>query len=41
VRGVLLKGNDWSEAATHLWPIALFWLVVIIIGLKRYRATLD
>lgn len=41
VRGVLLKGNIWSEAAVHLWPIALFWFVVIIIGLKRYRATLD
>ncbi len=41
VRGVLLKGNGWSEAATHLWPMALFWLVVVVIGLKRYRNTLD
>lgn len=41
VRGVLLKANSWPEAATHLWPIALFWLIVVAIGLKRYRATLD
>jgi len=41
VRGILLKGNTWSIALQHLWPIALFWMVVIIIGLKRYRRTLD
>ncbi len=41
VRGILLKGNGWLEATSHLWPIALFWLVVIVIGMKRYRATLD
>ncbi|CCO25003.1 ABC transporter permease [Maridesulfovibrio hydrothermalis] len=41
VRGVLLKGTGWEESLYHLWPIALFWLVMIIIGLKRYRQTLD
>lgn len=41
VRGVLLKGNSWLDASLNLWPIALFWLVVIFIGVKRYRATLD
>lgn len=41
VRGVLLKGTGWEESLYHLWPIALFWLIVIIVGLKRYRRTLD
>jgi ABC-2 type transport system permease protein len=41
VRGILLKGNDLNEAATHIWPIALFMVVVMTIGIKRYRQTLD
>lgn len=41
VRGVLLKGIGWEGALTHLWPIAVFWLVVVVVGLKKYRKTLD
>ncbi len=41
VRGILLKGNGVSQVATHLWPIALFTAVVLTIGVKRYRQTLD
>jgi len=41
VRGILLKGNGLTEAATHIWPIALFVAVVMTIGVKRYRQTLD
>jgi ABC-2 type transport system permease protein len=41
VRGILLKGNGLVEALPHLWPIALFMLIVVAIGLKRYRKTLD
>lgn len=41
VRGVLLKGTGWEESLYHLWPIVVFWLVVIIVGLKKYRQTLD
>ncbi|WP_320172609.1 ABC transporter permease [Maridesulfovibrio sp.] len=41
VRGVLLKGTGWEDSLYHLWPIALFWLVVVIVGLKRFRRTLD
>ena len=41
VRGILLKGNGLPEALDNLWPIALFWLVIIIVGVKRYRKTLD
>jgi len=41
VRGILLKGNGLAECAPDLWPIALFVVVVLAIGIKRYRQTLD
>jgi len=41
VRGILLKGNGLQEVLPHLWPIMLFLLVALSIGLKRYRQTLD
>lgn len=41
VRGVLLKGNTLPDIALQLWQIALFALVALIIGVKRYRQTLD
>ena len=41
VRGVLLKGNGMAEIAPELWPIALFMTVVIAIGLRFFRRTLD
>lgn len=41
VRGILLKGNGLAESLNHVWPIALFWVVVITIGFKFYRRTLD
>jgi ABC-2 type transport system permease protein len=41
VRGVLLKGNGWLEVLPDAWPIAAFMLVVIAIGLRFWRGTLD
>jgi len=41
VRGILLKGNGFAEIAPELWPIALFALVALAIGVTRYRQTLD
>jgi ABC-2 type transport system permease protein len=41
VRGILLKGNGLTEIAPELWPIALFLVVMLAIGIKRYRQTLD
>jgi ABC-2 type transport system permease protein len=41
VRGVLLKGNGLREIAPELWPIALFMVVMLSLGIKRYRQTLD
>jgi ABC-2 type transport system permease protein len=41
VRGILLKGNGLTEVMPDLWPIALFLVVMLTIGIKRYRQTLD
>ena len=41
VRGILLKGNGLSDVSRELWPIALFAAVMLTIGVKRYRQTLD
>ena len=41
VRGVLLKGNGLAEIWPNLWPIALFLVVVLAVGVRRYRQTLD
>lgn len=41
VRGIMLKGNGLHETLGHLWPVALFAAVVLTIGVKRYRQTLD
>lgn len=41
VRGILLKGNGLLDVLPHLWPILLFGLVVMGLGLKLYRKTVD
>ena len=41
VRGVLLKGNGVAQIVSEAWPIALFMLVVIAVGLRSFRSTLD
>ena len=41
VRGILLKGNGIVDITLQLWQIALFALIVLVIGIKRYRQTLD
>jgi ABC-2 type transport system permease protein len=41
VRGILLKGNGLEEVILQLWQIALFAAIALIIGVKRYRQTLD
>ena len=40
-RGVMLKGIGFADLGHELWPIALFAAVVLTIGIKRYRQTLD
>jgi ABC-2 type transport system permease protein len=41
VRGILLKGNGIADVAGDLWPIALFAVILMSIGIRRYRQTLD
>lgn len=41
VRGILLKGNTLAEITPELWPLLLFLVVAMTIGVKRYRQTLD
>src|SRR5207302_7590303 len=41
VRGLMLKGNGAADIAQHLWPILLFLVIVLAIGVTRYRKTLD
>lgn len=41
VRGILLKGNGIMEIWQDVWPIVLFVVIMLAIGIKRYRQTLD
>lgn len=41
VRGILLKGSGPTEILPHLGPITVFLVIVLAIGLRRYRQTLD
>ncbi len=40
-RAILLKGDGFVDVSGQLWPIALFTVIVLAIGVKRYRRTLD
>jgi len=41
IRGILLKGNTANDIMLELWPVALFAVIALAIGVKRYRQTLD
>lgn len=41
IRGIMIKGNGADIIVHQVWPILLFVLVTLTIGLKRYRETLD
>jgi ABC-2 type transport system permease protein len=41
VRGILLKGNGFVDTLPHLWPLAVFMIAVMAIGMRLYRGTLD
>lgn len=41
VRGIIMRGNGWSEIYPELIYILVFMIVVMSIALKRYRNTLD
>jgi ABC-2 type transport system permease protein len=41
VRGLMLKGNAFVDLWPSLWPILVFMVAVMALGLKVYRRTLD
>ncbi len=41
VRGILLKGNGIAEVWHQLWQIGLFAFLAVVVGVRRYRRTLD
>ncbi|HVU39187.1 MAG TPA: ABC transporter permease [Opitutales bacterium] len=41
VRGIVLKGNTMLEVWPQLWPMGLFFLVVMSLAVMRFRRTLD
>jgi ABC-2 type transport system permease protein len=41
IRGILLKGSALPDVAQELWPILLFATIMLLLGVKRYRQTLD
>lgn len=41
VRGIMLKGYGVVESWPNVWPLWLFTAIVLAIGLKRFRQTLD
>ena len=41
VRGIMLKGNTLADLWPQVWPILVFMTVVILIGLRFYKRTLD
>jgi ABC-2 type transport system permease protein len=40
-RGILLKGNTLDLIWMELWPIVLFVIIALMIGILRYQRTLD
>jgi len=41
VRGIMLKGNGIYDLLPQIWPIVAFMGVVILVGLRFYKRTLD
>ena len=41
VRGILLKGNGFPEVLPEAWPLLVFMLVIMALGLRAFRSTLD
>jgi ABC-2 type transport system permease protein len=41
VRGIMLKGNTIADLWPQIWPILAFMAIVILIGLRFYKRTLD
>ena len=40
-RGIMLRGNSFTDIWPELWPLLFFTALVMAIGLRRFRRTLD
>ena len=41
IRGIMLKGNGWSNSWPSVWPLIVFTAVAMTIAVMTYRRTLD
>lgn len=41
VRGVILKGSSFVDVWPSLWPMLIFMIIMMVIGISRFRQTLD
>lgn len=41
VRGIILKGNGLLDVWHDIWPIVIFTTIILSVGVKRFRKTLD
>jgi ABC-2 type transport system permease protein len=41
IRGILLKGNGWSDSWPSVWPMMVFTLTLMGVAVATYRRTLD
>lgn len=41
VRGILLKGNSWLDILPNMQALFIFTAVILFVGIRRYRQTLD
>lgn len=41
IRGILLKGNGWTDSWQSVWPLAVFTLLLMGVAVATYRRTLD
>lgn len=41
IRGIMLKGNGWSNSWPSVWPLIVFTVVMMTIAVMTYRRTLD
>ena len=41
IRGILLKGNGWSDSWPSVWPMMVFTVALMGVAVATYRRTLD
>ncbi|QJR13271.1 ABC transporter permease [Usitatibacter palustris] len=41
VRGIMLKGSELPDVLPHVWPLAVIFVLVSMVALRRYQRTLD